>query len=165
MRFIKSINDIIDSFSKYMVSLLILGMLFFSLFAIVSRWFAVSFIWIEPLVRHMVFFSTFLGGVLAVSKRSHISIDILTRLIEERISKNALKFLRAIISLITVLILFLVIYSSYQFVKVEVLYGRDVFWGIKSGTLVYSIPVGFFLIAMRFILQIIEDLFFQKDLK
>ena len=35
--------------------------------------------------------------------------------------------------------------------KVELEFGRDVFWGIHSGFLVGIIPFGFLLISLRFI--------------
>ena len=57
-------------------------MLFFSVLTILLRWFGQSLEFVEPFVRHLVFLSTFLGGVLATGRGTHIGIDIIGKLLE-----------------------------------------------------------------------------------
>ena len=59
------------------VVLCVTAMLVLALLGIVLRWCGMSLLWIDPMVRHLVFLATFLGGVLAIGKNSHIAIDLL----------------------------------------------------------------------------------------
>ena len=59
-------------------------MMILSITGIVLRWFNIAFLWIDPLVRHLVFICTFLGGAIATGRGTHIGIDIIGRLLESR---------------------------------------------------------------------------------
>ena len=110
--------------------------------------------WVEPLVRHLVFLSAFLGGALATGKRSHIGIDVLHRWLENKKDSNAKLILISTTS-VSIGTLIWLVYAGIEFMKVELQYGRDVFWGVHSGFLVGIIPFGFGLICLRFIVILI----------
>ena len=57
-------------------------MLLLSVINIFLRWGEMTPYWVEPLVRHLVFLSAPLGGVIATGRRNHIGIDILQRWLE-----------------------------------------------------------------------------------
>ena len=134
-------------------------MLLFSVASIFLRFFNISFLWIEPFVRHLVFISIFLGGILATGKGSHIGIDILAKYFESSKNEKARRYLNSFISLFSCVILFWMAYASLKFVEVELEYGKEVFWGVHSGFLVMIIPIGFVLISFRFIIQFVRNLF------
>ena len=59
------------------------AMLIISTLSIFLRWFQVSFLWTDPLVRHLVFITAFLGGSLATGANNHIRIDLAGKLFEK----------------------------------------------------------------------------------
>ncbi len=158
MKWIFEIDKILEKVISYLAVISLLGMLFLSIFAIFMRYFGISFFWIEPLVRHLVFLSAFLGGILATGKNSHIAIDFIGNIFSgqkhPRLNKN-LKFFSRMISIFTLIWL---IWACYQFMLIELEFGQDVFWGIESGVLVGIIPAGLSFIAFRFFVLILKPL-------
>jgi TRAP-type C4-dicarboxylate transport system permease small subunit len=150
MKFFRAIDQGIE---KVAIFLLVSGvgvMLTLAVLTIVLRWFNASFLWLDPLVRHLVFTTTFLGGVVATGRGSHIGIDILSKALEAQEKHLALLRLKRLISLVSCLTLAWLTLASWNFMQVEFEYGRAAFLGIHSGFLVGIIPVGVSLIAYRF---------------
>lgn len=133
------IDSFIDSLSKFLLVVCLFSMLFFSLATIVCRWMSVTIIWFDPLIKHLVFLSTFLGGVLATGRNQHIGIDLLSKYFS----------LGRIIYSASFFTLCWLIKSSIQFVKDSFLYEGIVFLGIHRGYLTSLIPFGLTLLAIR----------------
>jgi len=155
------IASMIEKFDRYieiiaqtLIGVCLFLMLTLTLLNIVSRWFNETFMWIDPLVRHLVFLSAFMGGVLATGNASHIKIDLLGRALEAKNLKKFKKYLRSALFALSALACFLLAKSGLDFAKVEFEYGSASFLNIHSGHLVSIIPFGFFLIGLRFIAQI-----------
>lgn len=161
---IRILDVILEKFCSWGLIISIVGMLLFSIMTIVMRWFGVTFLWIDPLVRHLVFFSAFLGGAMASSRGSHIKIDLIAKLIESKNNEFLLKLQTTIISIIVLIALVWLAISSYEFGLVEMQFGREAFLGIHSGTLVMLIPWGFALIALRTFVSLILVLTNTKKL-
>lgn len=144
---LKKIDFYIEEFSSKALWLLTFLVLFVSLLSIILRWIGVGFSWINPMLRHCVFMMIFLGGVLATGKNTHITINLLEKFsISDRV-KNILKFFSHFVSFLVLVILS---YTALGLIKVEMQYGKDVFWGIHSSFLVSIIPAGFLLMSYRF---------------
>ena len=157
MKVFKWIDSTVEKISTYGLVVSVVLMLFFSCFAIVLRWFDMTYLWLDPFVRHLVFLATFLGGALATGKGTHIGIDILGKYLENHRKffwLNQIHRIVAAVSLITVVWLMLV---TLDFTKTEFEYGRNVFWGIHSGFMVAIIPFGFSLIGYRFFYKFISS--------
>lgn len=146
----KKIDQLVESFSKVLLFIVVLSMLFVSVSSIFLRWMETSYSWMDPLIRHLVFTSAFLGGVLATGKNTHIGIDILAKFFEGTNKLEALRWLKVITSLSATVVLTWLAIASWGFVTIELEFGRPVFWGIESGYLTAIIPVGLLLIAYRF---------------
>lgn len=142
---------------------IIFSLLIFGVMGIVLRWFNSSPVWIEPLVRHLVFFTAFFGGIIATGRNSHISIDILSRYFQalER-KKIQVRFNRAIFA-ISSLVAFWLGCTSYHFFEIEMRYGKEVLFGLKSGHLVFIIPFGFFLISYRYFFHFLASITLFSD--
>lgn len=149
---IRKIDNYLDKVIFYLLAVCLWGMLFFSVFSIVLRWFDTAFLWTEPLVRHLVFFSAFLGGALATGKGNHIRIDLATKLLEKK-SPIFQKWLERVIDIVCAIACLLLLEAGYNFALVELEFGKEAFLGIHSGVLVFIIPIGMGLIAVRFILN------------
>lgn len=155
---IKKFDQFLDNFSKWGILICLILMLSFSVSSIVLRWFGVSFHWIDPAVRHFVFLAAFFGGSLATGANQNIKIDLLPRFLEAQ-NKHFLSFLtNQIVTLITIMAVLILAKGTWDFVKVEIEYGKAVFWGIHSSVLVGIIPFGFLLISLRLVCRLCLNL-------
>jgi len=153
----KKIDFVVERISYYGLIFSIALMLSLSIMTIVFRWFGMTFMWIDPMVRHFVFFSAFLGGALAVSKNSHIKIDLTAKLIERLKSKKIERIQSIILSLVGVVAVLWLAHASYKFALMELEFGKEAFLGISSGQVVLLIPVGFTLMAYRYFYLLLKS--------
>lgn len=148
-------DNILEKISRWgLVSslFLILGL---AVLSIVLRWFGTSPSWIEPLIRHLVFLSSFLGGSIATSRKLHIKVDVLTKVIEASSFKMLNWLHRNLINLFCVITCGFLTVSSYDFFVVEKEFGNQAFLNIHSSYLVGIIPFGMGLICLRFFNQLL----------
>lgn len=148
---IEKFDKLQERFAFAVLVVALFGMLGLTLTNIVSRWFHTSFIWVEPVVRHLVFIAAFMGAVLATGKKTHIKIDLVGRWLEGGGKPRLRKAHFIFISLFSALACFLLAKAGYDFTLVEAQYGKKVFWGLHSSYLVAIIPLGFSLIGIRFL--------------
>lgn len=158
---IKKIDSLLDKISFYGIVIAVLLMLSLTVLNIVLRWFNTSILWIDPLVRHLVFLSAFLGGSLATGKDNHIRIDLASKALAS-MNKPALKiWVERFIYIVTLIALVLLTKAGVDFAKMEFEFGKKVFLGFHSGVLVSIIPFGMGLIGLRYLLRLL--LTFTKE--
>lgn len=153
---ILKISKYIDNSIKYILVALVLLMLSMSVINVVLRLFGISYSWIEPLVRHMVFSTAFLGATLATGSSKHIAIEILPKYFEAQKKYELIYWIQKLSNLISVVILYFLANSGYEFFSVEKKYGAESFLGLHSSSLVLIIPVGFVLMMIRSILNLLD---------
>ena len=163
MNFVQKLDLWVDKITGKVLVLCIFLMLSLSVLGIVFRWFQLSFAWMDPFVRHLVFMSTFLGGVLATGRGTHIGIDIFAKYLEANKNFVAQKVIQRTISIASFATLMWLTKASYDFMLVELKYGKESFLNIHTGTLVGIIPVGFLLIGLRFFTIFL--LSFKKEMR
>ena len=81
---IKKIDTFVDRVAFYGIVISVFLMLGLTVLNISLRWFNTSFLWIDPVVRHLVFLSAFLGGTLATGQDNHIRIDLAAKVFESQ---------------------------------------------------------------------------------
>lgn len=145
----------IEKGTTYLLVICVLSMLFFSTFSIVLRWFHVNLMWIDPFVRHLVFISTFLGGVIGIGKGTHIGIDILGRIVESKGWHKIRLMFNQFIMVVSIAVLVWLLKAGIDFTKIEMEFSKEEFWGIQSGYLVMIIPIGVALLISRFFTTLI----------
>lgn len=150
IKFVSSIDKIIEKVSAVSLVIAVGLMLLLTLINIVGRWVNIPIMWIDPAVRHLVFLSTFLGGVIATGRGTHVGIDIITKYLENKKLDHLKQVVQQFINAVALITLIWLVYASYLFFKVELQYGKAHFLGIHSAALVFIIPFGFGLIAYRF---------------
>lgn len=155
MKLVRIFDDILEKISRWGLIGCLLTILSLAVMAIFFRWGGKSFMWLEPLTRHLVFLSAFLGGSLATSKNVHIKVDLLTKLVEMSSSKFLHWFHRNLITLFCCFTMLALFKSSYDFYLSEKEFGAPAFLHIHSSYLVAIIPFGVGLILLRFINQLI----------
>jgi TRAP-type C4-dicarboxylate transport system permease small subunit len=153
MKLFATFDELLDKFSRYGLVTCLFTILSLAVFAIVLRWFGSSMMWIEPLIRHLVFLSAFLGGSLATGKSVHIKVDLLTKLIEISRSRIVHWLHKNLVSLFCLVVCLALVKSGWDFYLVEKEFGAVGFLQLHSSTLVGIIPFGMSLIALRFFNQ------------
>lgn len=147
------VDKFIEKLATYLLVLSVMSIIAFSLFEIILRQFQVTYLWIGPFIRHLVFLCSFLGATIATGTGDHIRIDVLSRILDQE------KFIAKVINIITVLSVLLVsvwlTVASYEFFSIELQYGKETFWGLHSSTLTFIAPFGFGLITLRFFHQLV----------
>ena len=159
---VKKMDFLLEKLTTYLLVVSILSMLFLSSLSIVVRWFQYNITWIDPFVRHLVFFSAFLGGIVATGRGTHIGIDIVGKLAESKGLHHLKDGISKVIMIASIVVLGWMIKAGVDFTRVEMEFSKTEFWGISSGYLVMLIPVGLSLLALRFIFVFI--LSFEKKL-
>lgn len=159
MKLFSIFDDVLEKLSRYGLISSLFGILGLAVLAIVLRWLGQSPMWIDPLVRHLVFVSAFFGGSLATSKNVHIKVDLLTKLVERSHSKVLHWFHRNLVALFCLIVCVALVKSGWDLYLVEKEYGAPAFLEIHSAYLVGIIPIGMGLISLRFLNQLILGLF------
>lgn len=147
---IKKLDYGLEKTVTYLLVFSVLAMLSLSSLSIVVRWFQHNITWIDPFVRHLVFFSAFLGGIIATGQGTHIGIDILGKFVESKGWHGLRSAISKFIMITSMAVLVWLIKSGIDFTRVEMEFSKEEFWGIQSGYLVMLIPVGLSLLLVRF---------------
>jgi TRAP-type C4-dicarboxylate transport system permease small subunit len=163
MKFFIAFDLLLEKMSRYALISCLFGILFLAVGAIVLRWMGESLMWIDPLVRHLVFLSAFLGGSLATSKGVHIKIDLLAKLLEKYSSDIPKWIHRNLINIFCFVVTLVLTKASWDFYLSEKEFGSPAFLEIHSAYLVGIIPFGFALINLRFFHQLLFGLFGEKS--
>jgi TRAP-type C4-dicarboxylate transport system permease small subunit len=115
--------------------------------------FSFGFLWADPLLRYMVLWVGFLGAVIATREGKHFGVDFLNRYLPKKI----LHGVRTFIDVFATVISFMLMYAAFQFlfeaIGAEEL---DVF-EIPKRFYFSIIPIGFGLIGLQFLFNIIND--------
>ncbi len=147
---IKKCDFALEKLTTWLLVFSVMAMLSLSSLSIVIRWFQHNITWIDPFVRHLVFFSAFLGGVIATGHGTHIGIDIIGKFVETRGWNKLKSGITKLIYITSITVLLWMIKASIDFTLVEMQFSKEEFWGIQSGYLVMLIPVGLGLLTLRF---------------
>jgi TRAP-type C4-dicarboxylate transport system permease small subunit len=132
------------------LAVLLTGMILLAAAQIISRnLFSYGLIWGEPLLRVMVLWLALLGAMAATRDGNHIQIDVLPRFLPQRLKH----YTRRITDLFSALVCALLAWHAARFVHAEWQDGLEMFAGIPSWVFELIIPVGFGIMALRFLLH------------
>ena len=133
-----------------LLTLLLTGMILLASAQIISRnLFSFGFVWGEPLLRVLVLWLALLGAMAATRDGNHIRIDVLSRFLPP----GANLLVRRITDLFSALVCALVAWHASRFVHAEWQDGLELFSGVSSWAVELIIPVGFGVMALRFLLH------------
>jgi len=147
----KRINRLIHLLEDGLLIFTLTAMILLALSQIVLRnLFDSGIEWSEPLLRVMVMWLGLLGAIAATKQNSHISIDVVSRLLP-----NKGKVISAVIAnLFSAVICAVVSYYAFKFVLMEYEDGMMAFSNIPAWLCESIIPIGFGLMALRFLINI-----------
>jgi TRAP-type C4-dicarboxylate transport system permease small subunit len=140
------------AFERWLLTVILLALVGLSILQIVLRnFFHTGLIWIDPLLRTLVLWLTFLGALAATARGRHIAMDVLSRFLPPR----GQVALRRILSLIAGSACIALANGAYAYLRLEIEYGRQVFLGLWSWQVQSILLIGFILLAYRFLVNTI----------
>jgi len=111
-------------------------------------------LWADPLMRHCVLWLGCLGAALATTSARHINIDVFSRLLPAKIKP----WRRSIVYLATSLTTFLLGVAAWRLVLDEREFGDLAFGVVPVWVLQLVLPVAFFLICYRSLVNLLVGL-------
>ena len=148
---LQNINAFLGKIEIGLLCLIIAMMLGLAILKIVMRYvFSASLLWSDIMLQHLTLWLCLLGAALATCERRHISIDVLSRILPERITRWS----NLIIDCLGLIVVGILAYYGFSFLHDEqlseaVLIGSVPLWWAKA-----IIPYGFVLIGIHLFLQI-----------
>jgi len=135
--------------------LLLLAMILLACVQIFLRTFYASgILWADPLLRYLVIWAGLFGAAVATKQSKHISIDIISHLMPEKL----LPWLRVLLNVFSSAVCIILTYAAVNFVHDEALYGGRRILDIPSWALNIVYPFAFGIIACRFLLLGLKEL-------
>ena len=146
---IRIINRVEDGLLVFILS----SMILLSVFQVLARnFFSEGVVWIDPMLRMLVLWVGLAGAVVATRTDNHIRIDVLIKYMPERFRA----YVHRLVYLFTSSICLLITWHAYRFVYSEYEYGSVAFASIPTWVTALILPVGFFFIAVRYLLLFIN---------
>jgi len=130
-------------------------MVFATCFQIIIRnVFSFGFPGLDLILRVLVLWLALCGASIATSKKRHIAIDVLNKIVP-----NKIKYLTSIITgLFSVIICILLDEASINFILSEKQMGTEYVWGIEVWILQLILPFGFAMIGFKFLIYLLKDI-------
>jgi len=102
--------------------------------------------WAESFLRILVLWIAMLGAMVATRESNHISINILSRYLEE----GPVRVIGLLTDLFSACICFVVAYYSFEFVQYEYVDKTIAFAKVPTWICQSIIPIGFLVMSLRF---------------
>lgn len=120
---------------------------------VLRNFFDIGFIWGDEILRMLVLWLAVAGALAASRSDRHITIDVLNRFLPDGVSRAV----KVVVHLFTAVVCGVVAWYALQFVKTsyefeDVLLGNTPAWILQA-----VLPVGFGLIAWRYLLFAFKD--------
>jgi C4-dicarboxylate transporter DctQ subunit len=149
-------DEIIDRAEQILLVVLLSSMIVIAFLQIVLRnLFSTGLAWGDPLVRNLVLWIGFIGAALATREGKHINIDVVSRWMPP-LGKGLAEFLTELFSFF---ICGLLTFAALKFIKNEAQMGNVAFLEIPAWIPEIILPVVFGLMALRFGLRSLKDLY------
>ncbi|MDO8461618.1 MAG: TRAP transporter small permease [Deltaproteobacteria bacterium] len=159
MRLLVSLNSWLARVEEFILSTALLAMVLLAFLQVILRnFFSFGIVWSDLLVRHMVLWVGFLGASLATREKNHIRVDLFSRFIPARWERP----FQALLDLFASIVSFLLFLAALDFVLQEKESGNILFLNVPSWMVQSILPIAFFLISFRFLVNLILDCFAKE---
>ncbi|HPD25171.1 MAG TPA: TRAP transporter small permease subunit [Candidatus Marinimicrobia bacterium] len=150
------LNKIRTIIEKFVSALAVVLMLFLVVMAflqvILRNFFAIGLNVVDELMRNGVLWIAFCGAALTTLRSKHISIDILPRIVKGK----ARLVLNWILNLTAAAICLCLSWYAWQFLRLEISMNSMIAGVIPAWIIEIILPVGFFLLALTFLLRLVD---------
>lgn len=149
--FLQRINTYLGKIETGLLCLIIAMMVGLAILKIVLRYiFHTSLLWSDVMLQHLTLWLCFLGAALATCERRHISIDVLSRVLPEKVTRWSTLIVDCLaLSVVSILAYYGFVFWHDEQLSPATLIGTIPLWWAKS-----IIPFGFVLIGVHVALQI-----------
>jgi TRAP-type C4-dicarboxylate transport system permease small subunit len=113
---------------------------------------AIKLDWIDIFLRQLVIIVAFLGAMLATRRRKHINIDAMSRLL----SGSAVRWVSMATNLLAIIVCLVLASAGLELVKVSRAHPKDLMPWADEWMFQLMFPVGFSLLALHFIVRLLE---------
>ncbi len=153
--FLRPLISILHKIEDGILIGLLLMMIFIAVLQIVLRnLFDAGILWGDPLVRVLVLWIGLIGAMVASRNNHHISIDVISRYLPDKLKKLT----HMVTSVFTFLICAAMTYYSLSFVAMEKNDGLIAFGTIPAWVCESIIPISFAVICFRYLLFFFSSL-------
>lgn len=153
MAFLHRVDKLLVKIETVFLVLFLTAMIVLSFLQVVLRnFFDTGLLWADPLVRHLIIWVGFIGAAIATSEERHISIDAITKFIPARVQSAV----RLITSLFALVVSYYLADAALTFLLDEKAYGGELFLSIPTWVAITIIPAGYALMAVHFLIKIIQ---------
>lgn len=157
MKFIKAFSKALSLIEGSLVVVMLGVMVLLAFTQVILRnVFSTGFLWADPFLRHMVLWMGFLGASLATQQEKHINIDLFTRFLSPRVTN----IFRIVTNLFAGGVCYFLASAGYTFVQSEMASNDTL---LTIGQMAFPawwfqliIPIGFGLMAFRFLIRSVE---------
>ena len=155
MKFLEKLNVLLErTETALLVTILMIMVIFAFLQVVLRNIFDEGILWGDIFLRHLVLWVGFLGASLATRESKHINIDLFTRFLSNRGKTIS----HIITGLFSAIICVLLTDASWTFVKDEQMMGTEIFSNVPAWYFQIIIPIGFLLMAFRFLVLTLGDI-------
>ena len=148
-RLVRLINKLEDGF---LVSLLTLMVTLAVVQIVYRNLFDAGLSWADPLLRVLVLWVALAGAVIATRTDNHIRIDYFTRYF----SPQFCEWMQRLVYLFCIIVCSIISWHSARFVYSEYEYQTIAFAGVPAWVTALIIPIGFGLMAIRYLALLIH---------
>ena len=147
---LQRINTLLRKIEIGLLCLIITLMIGLAMLEIVLRYgFKTSLLWKTVMLENLTLWLCFLGAALATAEKRHISIDVLSRILPEKITRYS----HYVIEVLSITVVSILVYYGFEFLIDEqeiqaTLIGTIPLWWAKT-----IIPIGFVIIDIHLLLQ------------
>jgi len=150
MRKLKQWNETLGRVEKFLIVVMLSGMILVAFLQIVLRnAFSTGISWGDPLVRYLVLWVGFIGASLATKEEKHITLEVFSRWF----SANRAFYLKLVSQLVSAVICGLLTFAGWTFVQNEAQMGGVALLKIPIWILQMIIPITFGLMTLRFLIN------------
>lgn len=154
MQLIERINLWLERIETAFIVVILGAMVLLSFFQVVLRnLFDHGILWADIFLRHLVLWVGFIGASIATRREKHINIDLFGRILPFR----TLNSVRLITNAVSVVVCYFLADAAYKFVRDEKMYETILFNDVPAWYFQIIIPVGFLLMAVRFLFLSIRN--------
>lgn len=146
----KAILARVEAVEQGLVTIILSLIILLATYQIGLRWLTTGGLpWIDPLLRYSVLWGGLLGAVLATARAQHISIDVVSYLIPEKLKP----WLTLITYSFSAVIAGFLFRAAILFLQSEIEYGSNSLLGLPSWVLYLIFPISFGMISVHFALS------------
>ena len=153
IRFLKNIDTWIARLETViLVGVLSIMVILAFLQVVLRNLFDEGILWGDTFLRHLVLWVGFLGASLATREKKHINIDLFTRFVKGKTKS----LINALVNLFAAVVCWYLTSAAWTFVLDEKASNSTLFNEIPTWYFQIVIPIGFFLMTIRFLVFFIE---------